>query len=205
MLEHLDRDDPVEAPIGLEDVDVRRHDLDVCVAEAVDVCLLRLRVGHREYPTAGISLGDPPGKGAPAAPEVEDLHSVHESCAGAREREHRLLGVRERLDTVGPEAARVLPSWSEREPEELRRQLVVLVVRRCRLDRDRPARHRGDHLLEGVEATKPLTAQPKTAVLRDRGAKNRIRQETPPDDAVGDHAAGFRFGGNGTNTETSSW
>ena len=38
------------------------------------------------------------------------------------------------------------------------------------------------------------------------GTQQRVGEHAPGDDAVCDHdAAGFRFGGSGTNTETSSW
>ena len=192
VLEHLDRDDPVEAALRRERVDVGRDDLEIRMAEAVDERLLRGRVRDGEDPARGVVLGDPAGERAPAAAEVEHVHPVLDPGAGAGEREHRLLGVGERLDADGPEAARVLAPRPEREPEELGRELVVLVVRGAGLDRDRPRRHRRHHLLERVEPAPPLAVQAEAAVLRDRGAQERIGEDAPRDDPVGDHvAAGF--------------
>ena len=101
-----------------------------------------------------------------------------------------------------PEYLRPRP---EREPEELGGQLVVLVVRRGGLDRDRAGRHRRDRLLERVESAEALAPEAEPAALRDRGAQEWIGEETLRDDAIRDHALTFRFGGSGTNTETSSW
>ena len=61
VLEHLDRDDAVEAAVGLEAVHVGGDDLDAGKPETVDVRLLRCRVRHREHPAGRVPLGDPPG------------------------------------------------------------------------------------------------------------------------------------------------
>ena len=50
---------------------------------------------------AGIALGEPERERAPAAAEVEHRLAVLEPGALAREREHRLLGLGERLDASG--------------------------------------------------------------------------------------------------------
>ena len=82
----------------------------------------------------------------------------------------------------------------------------MLVVGGVGLDRDWPRRHRRNHLLERVEPAPPLLVQTEAAVLRDDGAQERIGEEPPRDDPVGDHAdARFDRGGSGTKTETSSW
>ncbi len=82
----------------------------------------------------------------------------------------------------------------------------MLVVRGARLDRDRPRRHRRHHLLERVEPAASLAVEAKSAVLCDRGPQQRIGEDAPRDDSVGDHEpARFRRGGSGTKTETSSW
>ena len=193
-------------PLGRERVDVGRDDLEIRVAEAVDECLLRGRVRHGEDPARRVVLGDPAGERAPAAAEVEHVHPVLDPGAGAGEREHRLLGVGERLDAAGPEAARVLAPRPEHELEELGRKLVVLVVRGVRLDCDRPRGHRRHHLLERVEPAASLAVEAKSAVLCDRSPQQRIGEDPPGDDSVGDHEpAGFRRGGSGTKTDTSSW
>ena len=153
-----------------------------------------------------VALGDPAGERAPAAAEVEHVHPVLDPGAGTGQGEHRLLGIGERLDAAGPEAARVLAARPEGEAEELGRELVVLVVRRAGLDRDRPLGHRGHHLLEGVEAPPPLAAEPQAAVLRDRGPQQRDRGGGPAR-RPGRRSRGGRLclGGSGTKTETSSW
>ena len=82
----------------------------------------------------------------------------------------------------------------------------MLLVGGGRLHRDRPFGHRCDHVLERVEPAPALPPQAQAAALRDRGAQQRVGQQPPRDDAVGDHGApGPRFGGSGTKTETSSW
>ena len=61
-------------------------------------------------------------------------------------------------------------------------------------------------LLERVEPAPPLLPQAQTAALGNDGAHQRVGEHAPGDDAVRDHdAAALRFGGSGTNTETSSW
>src|SRR5581483_8842748 len=100
---------------------------------------------------------------APAAAEVEDPHAVGEPGTPAREREHHLPGDREVLDPRLPVRARVLQARPEEELEELRRQLVVLLVGAGRELGDRArahARHeRGEPLLLAFHAAALLAAQ----------------------------------------------
>ena len=51
VLEHLDRDHPIEASARLEGVDIGGHDLDACKPERVDVRLLGRGVRDREDAT----------------------------------------------------------------------------------------------------------------------------------------------------------
>ena len=96
MLEHLDRDDAVEAAVELEVVHVGRDDRDVRRRARLDALALQARVGDGRDARAGIALGRAERERAPAAAEVEDLHAVLEPRALAGEREHRLLGLGER-------------------------------------------------------------------------------------------------------------
>src|SRR4029078_1434001 len=72
---------------------------------------------------------EPAGQRPPAAAEVEQRHSVFDAGPLARQLEHRLFGLPQRLDTVRAQTRGVLEAWAAPEPEELRRPLVVLLVR----------------------------------------------------------------------------
>src|SRR5262249_29735393 len=134
---------------------------------------------------------------SPATAEIEDRHAVLDARARTRELEHRVLRVRERGHAAGPEARRVLQPWPEHEPEELRRHLVVLLVRLRRLMRDRLVAQRGDERFLAVETA--LAAETRRARRADAGAQQRLRHATGLDQAVDD------FGNHGTNALVSRW
>src|SRR5512146_1889894 len=103
--------------------------------------------------------------------------SIHSRCTC--EFEHRVLGLGQRAGAVLPEAGAVLQPRAEDELEELRRLLIVLLVRRGRVPRD----GRGSELFhEGLlrlGATTALRPQPPAQVRADR----------EPEHALGDHVA----------------
>ena len=75
------------------------------------------RVRDRDDPRRREALGDPERERAPAAAEVEHRLPVLEPGALAGEREHRLLGLGERLDAGRPVGTRYLsrgPSTSSK-------------------------------------------------------------------------------------------
>ena len=96
--------------ISIETTRSKRRSVANALTSAVTTSTIRDGRGRRCTPSAGPS-SRPRGSGtrgscsaiqprerAPAAAEVEHVHPVLDPGAGAGQREHRLLGVRERLD-----------------------------------------------------------------------------------------------------------
>ena len=158
-------------------------------------CGARVRDG--DDPRAGVALGEPQRERAPAATEVEHRHAVLDAGAGARQLEHRVLCLRERLDARGPEARRVLEARPEHEPEELGRNLVVLLVRLVDVACDRLRRERRDERLLAVEPA--LAPQARRARRADARPQQRLRHDAGGYDAVDD------FGNHGMNGLVSRW
>ena len=108
VLEHLDRDDAVEAAVEHELAHVGGDDLDIGGRARLDPLALQARVRDRRDPRFREPLGGEERERPPAAAEVEDRLAVLDPGALAREGEHRLLGLGERLDSSGPVAGAVL-------------------------------------------------------------------------------------------------
>ena len=179
VLEHLDRDDAIEAAVELEIVGVGRDDRDVRGCPGLDPLALHARVRDGRDARAGVALGCVERERAPAAAEVEDLHAVLEARPLAGEGEHRLLRLGERRRTVLPEARAVLQARAEDELEERRRLLVVLLVRLRRLERDR------------LEA-KPLhvrAALGRALAVLDTESPGEVRANAGTEDGLGEDAA----------------
>ena len=179
VLEHLDRDDAIEAAVELEIVGVGRDDRDVRGRSSLDPLALHARVGDGRDARAGVALGRVERERAPAAAEVEDLHAVLEARALAGEGEHRLLRLGERRRAVLPEARAVLQSWPENELEERRRLLVVLLVRLRRLERDR---------LE-AEPLHVCAALGRALAVLDAESPGEVRANAGTDDGLGEDAS----------------
>ena len=182
MLEHLDAQHPVEAAIDVEHVGVGGEDLDrsqTTVARlALDERPLRAGVRYGKDSTRRIALGQPERQRSPATSEVEDLHPVLDLGALTGQRQHRLLGGCERIDAVGPEAAGVLQSWAEHELKELRRHLVVLLVRLLDLAGDLGCPQLVEERLLARSASTPFACKAPGAVGADRPAHQRIRNQS---------------------------
>ena len=112
MLEHLHGYDAIEpAGLDVESVDVGGDDPEVGEAAlfrlGVDVLLLRAGIRDRGDLRGGKFFGVVEREGTPAAAEFEDVLAVGEPGALGVEREHRVLGLIERLAAGRVEAAGV--------------------------------------------------------------------------------------------------
>jgi len=185
VLEHLDRDDAIEAAVELEAVDVGHPVLDV--AEPAPRGLgaqelpLRRRVRHREHGRARVALGDPERERAPAAAEIEHPLAVLETGARGGQREHLLLGGREILDPGREEAGAVLQARPEHQPEELGGHLVVLPVGGVGRERERPLGRRP-----------PPGFEPGRAAARQAPAFGAQAGGEQPPDAEADQRVGHQ-------------
>ena len=129
----------------------------------------------------GESLGHPERERAPAAAEFKDVLTVRELGAFSVEREHPLLGLSECGDAGGPERAAVFQARPEAELIEARGHLVMLLVRRRRLDGDGRAAQLLDERLQ-VRALRFGTAlvflaQPLRQQAPDAEAQERVGEE----------------------------
>ena len=116
---------------------------------------------------------------------VEHVLAVREAGALGGELEHRRLGVTQPLGAVRPVAARVLEVRPEHALEERGRDLVVLRVRRRRLDRDvAPAQLRDERLVARllVLDAAPLLPQPERADRADPRPQQRLGDAPGVDD-----------------------
>ena len=135
-------------------------------------------------------LGEVERQRAPTTAEVEDPHAVAHPGAFAGELEHRVLGIVEGLDAVGPVTTAVLAALAHEQGHEVRRQFVVLLVGLGRDLGDRARRHMSDHvgepgLLAGhaptrfVALTGPraeLGTEPEGGVGKDSGPEGTVEQ-----------------------------
>ena len=145
VLEHLDRDDAVEAAAQLFRREIEIDDVAGVDGEIAQATLARaigdelaLAVGVRQADdlAVGEALGQPERQRAPAAAQVEDAHAVLELRALGVDRQHRLFGLRQRLAAGLVPAAAVLEARPQMSVEEGRRHLVVLDVGVLRVDSD---------------------------------------------------------------------
>ena len=95
-----------------------------------------------------------------------------------------------------PEAGAVLEARAEHEPEELRRHLVVLLVRLLDLLGDRRGRAAARRTPPSPRAAPALAAQPGRAGGADAGAQQRVGHAARRDQPVDE-----RFGAHGTKTD----
>ena len=132
MLEHLDRDDPVEYPVGHEGVHIRGDDTDIGETALgglrLDIAPLRRGIRDSCDGRTRKALGHEQCQRPPAATKFQDRLSVGE--IGVRDGfiERQTLGIGQlflarRIKTAGIFAAR-----PKRESEELGRQFIVLFV-----------------------------------------------------------------------------
>ena len=211
VLEHLHRHDPIEASRRCEVVDVGCHDLDVRVAEPVDELLLSARVGesastrHAGYRSAIQPVREPqPHPSSRTSIPSTIPARAHVSSSIVSSASARIL------DSIGPEASRVLSSRPEREKKECGRKLVVLVVGRPRLD--------GDRALRDIAARHLPRMHRARADARRRSRRRAFALIPATEQRVGQPAHGDRHGrrpscdapciatrrgGSGTNTDTS--
>jgi hypothetical protein len=123
-------------------------------------------------------LRHPQCQGTPAAAEFEDILPIGKFGPRQVRAEHRFLGLIEALVTPRKQAARVLQAAAETQFEEPRRQLVVLLVRRIGMDRDRA----GAEVVEALPETRPsrnriaamFFAQPLRAQAADAEADQGV-------------------------------
>ena len=188
VLEHFDRDHPVEPALGLEVTDVGRDHLQIAYSSGGGLGLDRLQlgagVGNGGHPAAGVALGDPERHRTPATAKVEHGHPILDPGPLAGEVEGRLLGLGQVSHPVWPPAGAVLHPGPEEQAEEPGRHLVVLEVGRLDLLGYRTGRHPLDHpgqtLLYSRDAALGLLPDP----MSGGPAGGR------PDDPVGDKAGG---------------
>ena len=140
-------------------------------------------------------------------PRSSSVHPVGDLGALAGEREHRLLGRRERLDAARPQAGAVLEPRAEHEPEELGRNLVVLLVRLLHALGDGRAAQLAYEALGALtlrgRAAPAFPAQPDGAVRPDAAPDHAVGQAPALDERV-DHVGALR-GNQGTKALVSRW
>ena len=132
MLEHLDRDDPVEPLVGVEPVHVLGHDRQIGQPPrprlAFDMFALAVAVRHRRDPRPRIGLGHPQRQRTPAAAHLKDGLPVRQIGVSAGLQQGRDLGLVQRLRSRRIQAARIFQPFAQAQAEELWRQFVVLGV-----------------------------------------------------------------------------
>ena len=166
VLEHLDRDHPVEAPPRVELAHVGRDDLEVVQPQAAgpvqDEDALRLGVRHRQHAAAGKALGGPQGQGAPAAAQLEHVLPIRQAGPLGGQGQHGVLGLGQGLVAALVERAAVLEARTQHQLEEARGQPVVLLVRpfrqgrRGRRGRRGRQAHAGDPPVQGALPILPV-------------------------------------------------
>ena len=114
-------------------------------------------------------------------PEVEDRLAVLDPGALAREGEHRLLGLGERLDTSRPVAGAVLEPGPQDRLEELGRDLVVLLVRLRGEERDRRAPQLRPRTPPSQPGPSPAHAEAGREVGADPEPEQRLGQRVRGD------------------------
>ena len=193
VLEHLDGDDAVEpAGLDVEAVHVAGDDAEILQAASrrlgVNELLLRPRIRDAGDTSLGKLLGHPQRERTPAAAEFEDVLAVIEPGALGIEREHPLLGLGERGDARRPERAAVFQARAEAELVEARGHLVMLFVRRRRLDGDGRAAQLLDKRLQvrplRLGAALVLLAQPLRQQATDAEAEERVGEEIAFEEGV---------------------
>jgi hypothetical protein len=212
VLEHLDRNHPVEPLPGVEIRRVRGQDPQVPKSTLhgalLDVRPLEARVRKCRDPRGGETPGGPQAERTPAAAELENLHPVGHACARRCQVEHRLLSGIERPGALRPEAAAVFLPRAEDEIEERRGHLVVLQVGGVRRDGDRGGAHRRDErplpLAPGGRASASELLEGRGEAAADRPAQEEIRDEALLGEADGG-AHGPPLGNQGMKALVSRW
>ena len=184
VLEHLDRDHPVESARGREVVDVGGDDLEVAqpaaFARGLDPLALAVRVRDAGDRRARVLLGQPQRQ----RPQPHPRSRIRMPSATARARRSaRASPPRPRPGsaTPRPQAARVLAPRPQDQPEELGRQLVVLLVGLLGHLGHRP---RGHPLDEG--------AQPSCWAATPPADSRRSRSQAPNREPARSSASGSR-------------
>ena len=184
VLEHLDRHHAVEArSLGGEDVHIAGDDPDVLEAALrafeFDVGALGGRVRDAGDAGVRIFIGHPERERTPAAAELEDLVAVPEFGARARAGQHGLLGFADGFIAERVIAAGIFEPRAEAELIERRGHLVMLFIRRLRLDGHR---QRAQLSRKGVDLSEACRRGLRTFV---REARPEQTADAPADDAVG--------------------
>ena len=138
VLEHLDGEHTIKAPMGFKLAHIRHACLDVGQAPRpslrFDIRLLcpRIRDGHDL--AVRVLFGDPQAQRAPAAAQIQHLHPIFKLCPFTGEVKHGLFGLVQIADSLRPIATTVLEPLAQDKLKELAGHLVVLAIRRLCLD-----------------------------------------------------------------------
>ena len=185
VLEHLDRDDPVEATVSREVVDVGGDDVDIAEPGRPrlgdDVLALRGGVGQGDDAARRKAGREVQRQRSPAAPEFEDLVAICDPGPLGRQRQHSFFGFGQRLDAGRPPRAAVLEARTEDALEERGRQFVMLRVGGLSRDRNRFLPQAREQRLQPsrllFRAAGLLIAKAAGDDLPDAHAQHRVRQE----------------------------
>ena len=170
----------------------------------LDEGALRRGVGHRGNPRIRIVLGHPEGQRTPATTQLQDLLAVREFRTFAVQREHRLLGLRQRLVTRRVIATGVLQPRPQAAGKESRWQFVMLAVGGIGMDGDRALAQfrdqRGIAARGGIGIIGMFVAQAGLAHPADAGAQQHVGHQAAfgqAQHAIGRAVAGqfHRIGG----------
>ena len=156
MLEHLHGHDAIEAPLGREPIHVGRDHFDVAQPAArgldEDPGALRVRIGDRADAGPGVALRHPERERTPAAAKLENRLAVGKAGVLAGRLQRAGFGLPEVGSSLRPPRAAVLAVRTERDGEELGRDLVMLLVREVRRGRDLGGIHRTRERLLSLRA-----------------------------------------------------
>ncbi len=188
---HLHRYDAVEARGGGKIVHIGS---DHAQAEEsaprrlrLDVFTLQQGIRHGGDIRVRKCLGHPQRQRAPAAAQLQDALAVGELGVGGGFPQRPFLGLGQRVGAV-VEAAGIFPPRAEHMGKELRRQLVVLGIRRLRMQGDRLGRHGGGKIPLGLRPDMVQAAAGAADQHGDAGAGDGVgkRQALDGGDKVHD-------------------